>query len=115
MSTSNNGIPKMPTDCNELFSIFMKIGGIFTADFETNKGKLYPQNITCNNLHEIHDELRKFETAHIHYPNPSKIIKINYIAPDKYYKMPFLYTYDRGRNIQQLRFNIEFDKENGTY
>jgi len=118
--SSNEGIPKMTTDCNELFSIFMKIGGIFTSDFEKNKGKLYPQNIKCDNLHEIHDELRKFETAHIHYPNPNKIIKINYmsldkLSPDIYYKMPFLYTYDRNRNIQSMSFNIEFDKENGRY
>lgn len=123
MSTSTDGIPKMTTDCNELFSIFMKIGGIFTGDFETNSGKLYPQNIICNNLHEIHDELRKFETAHIHYPNPGKIIKIDYVAPDKlssYYSIPFFYTYDRGRydrgrNIQKISFNVEFDKENGKY
>lgn len=120
MSTSNEVIPKMTTDCNELFSIFMKIGGIFTSDFETNKAKLYPQNIICHNLHEIHDELRKFETAHIHYPNPSKIIKINYMSIDKliydkYYNLPFLYTYDRNRNIKSMSFNIEFDRENGKY
>jgi hypothetical protein len=93
MTSNNDGIPKMTTDCKELFSIFMKIGGMFSSDFETNRGKLWPQNIVCNNLHEIHDELHKFEEAHRHYPRHDKLI-------------------NKTRDVKI--FDVEFDK-NGQY
>lgn len=111
MATNDNGIPKMATDCKELFSIFMKIGGKFLSDFEKNEGYLRPQNVSCNNLHEIHDKLREFQHAHRYYPLYDDIIQINMrktqIEPPKI-------VYDSTQDIRNMKFIVKFEKD-GRY
>ena len=69
--------PKMTTECKELFSIFMKIGGEFYCDYEKNTCTLYKQNITCNNLDKIENNITNFIYTHRYYPLYDNIIKIN--------------------------------------
>lgn len=40
----------MNISCEELFGIFVKIGGKFKVDYIKNEGTLYPQNIKCKNM-----------------------------------------------------------------
>lgn len=110
--TSTEGIPKMTTDCKEIFSIFMKIGGTLRCDFEKNEGILYEQNIKCKNLNNIHDDLHIFEEAHKYYPNNNKLIKVNYTFKNEKIKPPFIY--DRERDVRNMLIDIEFDQD-GRY
>ena len=110
MTSTDIGIPKMTNDCNELFSIFMKIGGEFVSDFERNECTLYPGKISCNNLHKIHDKLLDFEYSHTYYSKHNDLIRINFM---RFLRRP-KYEYDKARNIHNMRFTIKFEKD-GRY
>jgi hypothetical protein len=102
----------MTTDCKELFSIFLKIGGTFKCDFETNEGILF--DIRCKNLNEIHDKIHIFENHHSFYPLYNKLIKINYLKNEKNEKKPpFIYD-NKQPNISSMLITINFDRD-GMY
>ena len=114
MASSMEEIPKMTTDCKELYSIFMKIGGSFVSDFEHNTCTLKPQNITCNNLREIQNKLHSFELAHRHYPK-ADFIKYTPLTSNQITTLvPYEFVpYDK-RNIKTMQFDVQFE-DDGRY
>lgn len=90
----------------------MKIGGSFISSFDYNTGKLYPQNIICRNLHDIHENIRNFENAHKNLPNSNRIMKINYMRPEICIKP--LIIYDNERDVRNMFIDIKFNHD-GTY
>lgn len=90
--------------CQELFTIFNKIGGEFICKYDTNQGILLPQNIKCNNLHQIGMELDVFlfENAYMY----SKIIKE--VKLDKNSFPQLVHTY-QDFTLQQIHIKFSVD------
>lgn len=70
-------------DCNELFSMFEKLGGKFICKYDKNQGILLPQNLKCNNLEKAAYKIDCFLLDHSMYTDMFKDIKTPLDRPMK--------------------------------